>query len=242
MKSSLACLFVVASLSLALPAQPKESAGSVVDSGSFDVTVDGKHVGTETFKIQQQAGRSITSSTIKVLTGDGKAEQSTVLELTSAGELVHYAWRELSPGKAQSTVDVASGSLMQRVMLTDSKKPIETPYMTSTSTAVLENNFYAHHELLVWRFLRGSCGMAEEKLACSPAKLGILIPAQQSMATVSLALVGTEKLPVKGAERELLHIKLSSDDTTWDVWVDPADAYKLMRLTIPASKTEVLRN
>jgi len=53
--------------------------------------------------------------------------------------------------------------------------------------------------------------------------------------------VGQEKLSWKGAERDVLHLKLTADEIAWDIWVDPADSYKVLRILIPANKTEVLR-
>jgi hypothetical protein len=232
-------LVVLASLTLLLATPPKES-GTTIDSGAFQVMVDGKHVATETFKIQQTAGRSVSTSTIKVV--GSKNEQSSVLEMTSSGELVRYAWRELSPTKAQTTVEVTSGTLLQRVMAPDAKKPMEVPYMTSPSTFVLDDNFFTHRQLLLWRYMAGSCQAADNKLTCAPSKLGILVPAQHVMAVVSISLVGSEKVAWKGVERDLLHLKLALDDVAWDIWVDPADSYKMIKILIPSSKTEVLRS
>jgi len=237
----LRCLVVLASLGSLLAAAAKESS-SVVDSGTFEVLVDGKRVATESFKIQQTPRTSISTSTIKVIAG-AKAEQQSVLEITTAGELVRYAWKELSPTRSQSTVEVASGALLQRVHPPDAKKPIEVPYMTSPSTFVLDDNFFTHRQLLVWRFLAGSCRSDDGgKLACAPTDLGVLVPAQHVMAIAKLSLVGTEKLPWKGVERELLHVRLAVEDVTWDIWVDPADSYKMLRIVIPSTKTEVIRS
>lgn len=240
MKRLLSGLSVVLALAVLGTAAPKDS-GTLVDSGTFDVLVDGKRVATENFKIQQNAGGSVTTSTIKVLAGT-KTEQSSVLELTPTGNLVRYSWKELSPGKAQTTVEVTSGSVLQRVMLPDQRKPLDVPYLIPATTAVLESNFYSHQELLVWRFLGASCRTAADgTAACAPTNLGILVPGQQLTTTVKLELVGIEKVAWKGVDRDMLHLKLTSDEIAWDIWVDPADSYKVMRIVIPANKTEVVR-
>ena len=241
MKRMLSGFAVLLALAAVVAAAPKET-GMVVDSGTFDVLVDGKRVGTENFKIQQNAGGSVTTSTIKVLAGGTKAEQSSTLELTPTGDLVRYSWKELSPGKAQTTVEVTAGTLLQRISLPENKKPVDVPYMTPPSTAILDDNFFAHRELLVWRFLgSSSCGMREGKRVCNPLKLGFLVPARHTKDIATLEMVGTEKLTWKGIDRELVHLKLTSDDVAWDIWVDPADSYKVLRIAIPASKTEIVR-
>jgi len=240
-KRSLSVLAVLLALAAFLAAAPKtaKDAGTTVDSGTFEVLVNGQRVATENFKIQQTPAGSVTTTTIKVTAGGVKAEQSSVLEISPAGELLHYAWKELSPGKAQTTIEVSSGALLQRITMPDAKKPMDVPYLMPPTTFILDDNFFTHRQLLVWRYL-GGC-MKEGKLACAPGKLGIIVPAQHLQGMVSLEVVGLEKQSWKGAEHELLRVKLSSDDIVWDIWVDPGDSYKVLKISIPANKTEVLR-
>lgn len=241
MKRFLKCLAFLLAPALPLLLAAKDP-GAVVDSGTFQIVVNGQQVGTETFKIQQQAGRSITTSSIKVQSGGTKAEQSSVLEMTAAGELIGYSWKEQSPGKAQTTVDVTSGALLQRVVAGEKAKPIEVPYMAAPTTFILDDNFFTHRQLLVWRYLAGSCGQKDGKPACNPTKLGVLVPAQHVMIVVNLELVGPEKLNWRGAERDMLHVRMTAEEVGWDIWVDPADNYKMVRVLVPANKTEVLRD
>ncbi len=236
---SLAVLVCIAAVVAA--AKPKEKeAGRVIDAGTFTVMVDGKNVGSETFKIEQRGGNSFTTSQVKVTTENARAEQVSELEMSSSGELLHYSWKEISPGKAQSTVEPTANSLLQRIVMPD-KKPVDLPHMAPSTTFVLDDNFVTHRELLAWRYIAG-CTVSGDKRSCPPMKLGVLVPAQHIMAVVNLEMVGTEKVMVNGAERDLTHIKLTTDDVEWGIWVDPADSFKVIRITIPASKTEVVRN
>ena len=220
--------------------KPKEKENRVIDAGTFNVLVDGKKVGTETFKIEQRGSNSFTTSQVKVAQGEAKAEQTSELEMTSAGELVHYTWKEVSPGKAQSTVEVTSGALLQRIVMPNGKKPVELPHMAPATTFILDDNFFTHRELLAWRYI-ASCTVSGDKRSCPPMKLGVLIPAQHIMAVVNLEMIGSENIMVNGVERELTHIKLTTDETEWGIWVDPADSFKIVRIVIPASRTEVVR-
>jgi hypothetical protein len=184
---------------------------------------------------------NVTTSQIKIGEAN-KAEQSSVLTMNSAGELVRYSWKELSPGKATTTVEVTEKAVMQHIVMPTEKKPVDIPYMTPASTMVLDDNVFAHRQLLVWRFLRSSCGKTDGKQSCAPLKLGVLVPAQHVVAVVGVDYVGSEKLQYKGAERAVDHLKLTSDDLEWNIWVDPADSYKILRINIPVNKTEVLRD
>jgi hypothetical protein len=57
-----------------------------------------------------------------------------------------------------------------------------------------------------------------------------------------MELVGKEKVTIHGAERELLRLNLRGDQFDWALWVDEADHFKLLRVTIPADNTEVVRD
>lgn len=245
MKTSQIALIVLASVAVAFAA-PKSKSGDdkVVDSGSYSILVDGKRVGTETFKITQHGSNSVTNSLIKISSGDTKAEQSSVLEMTSAGELVRYAWKEISPARAEATVEVTQTAVMQHDVLPNDKKPADIPYMISPFNQVLDDNFFAHRQLLIWRYIAEACKTTAEKGGCAlkPTKLGVLIPAKHTPAVVSLEFAASEKLAVKGVERDLLRLKLMVDDVEWSIWVDPADAYKIVRIVVASSKTEVLRD
>lgn len=225
---------------LVMAAPPKDT-GKVVDAGTYSITVDGARVGTETFKIQDMGATNVTTSQIKITSGN-KAEQSSVLTMTSAGDLVRYAWREISPGKSETSVEVTEKAVMQHLVIPGEKKATDIPYMTPNSTMVLDDNAFVHRQLLVWRFLRSSCSVTDGKETCANGKLGVLVPAQHVIAVMSIELVGVEKMQYKGAEKDVAHLKLTSDDVEWNIWVDPADSYKILRMNIPANKVEVTRD
>src|SRR4051812_43314248 len=134
-------------------AAPPKDAGKTVDAGSYSIMVDGKRIGAETFKIQDMGSTNVTTSHIKITEGN-KAEQASTLTMNPAGELVSYAWKELSPGKSETSVAVTEKAVMQRVVMPTEKKPVEIPYMTPATTMVLDDNAFAHRQLLVWRFLQ----------------------------------------------------------------------------------------
>jgi hypothetical protein len=60
--------------------------------------------------------------------------------------------------------------------------------------------------------------------------------------SVRMELVGKEKVTIRGAERELLRLNLSGENYQWALWVDDQDHFKLMKVSIPADNTEVVRD
>jgi hypothetical protein len=73
-------------------------------------------------------------------------------------------------------------------------------------------------------------------------EFGALVPQDRNSIRVRVELVGKEKITVRGTERELMRLKLSSDEFEWALWVDANDQFKLIRVSIPADDTEVFRD
>jgi hypothetical protein len=47
---------------------------------------------------------------------------------------------------------------------------------------------------------------------------------------------------VRGTERELPRFNLKYEGGEWALWLDANDHYKLIKIAIPAEKTEVVRD
>ncbi len=220
-----------------------QTPAKVVDSGSFGIFVKGQRVGTEKFEIAQQGDGNITRAELKVDDGANKAVQKTELQLNGVGELRHYSWNEVSPGKAQATVDPDQQFLMERIIPSPSEKPVEQPFVLPSSTAILDDYFFSQRELLTWRYLGSNCaqamsGQTECKLA--KAQFGALIPRQRVSMLVTVEFVGKEKVMIRGQEYDLNRFNLQGDGIDWAMWFD--NTHKLQRVVIASDFTEVVRD
>lgn len=219
----------------------KEKTAQVVDSGTFGVFVKGQRVATETFSIEQRNGSSLIKSQFKETGGSDPAQKSD-LEITSSGELLRYDWSQVSG--ASLSVIPNNDFLMEKISASGSGKPAEQPFLIPSSSPILDNNFFVHREVLVWRYLAAACKQEGGSLKCqqSPAEFGVLVPQDHTSIHVRLELVGKEKVSVRGASRELLRLNLMTDDVPWALFVDDTDQFKLVRVEIPADNTEVVRD
>jgi len=222
--------------------QKKSDAGSV-DSGSFGIFVNGRRVATENFRIDQRDGYSVTTSELKMEDGS-KATQHAELEIQANGNLRRYAWNELSPGKARTTVVPSETFLVEHVMPDPAQKPIELAFILPPSTLVMDDYFFSHREVLLWRYIASACGTSPQGSQCKVEKsqFGVFVPRQQAPSYVTLEYKGREKVDLKGAQRELERFDLTAEGMSWSLWVDSADSYKLMRVAVPSEKTEVVRD
>jgi len=229
-----------------LPAWSYKGAGEgqLVDSGSFGIFRQGRRVGTETFTIHQRPDVSATVAQLKIEDGNDKASQTSELQIASNGDLRHYEWKELSPEKAQATVDYSDQFLVEHITVAPGAKPRERAFILPPSTAILDD-FFTHREILLWRYLATFCGAAISPQGCKlqPGKFGVFMPRQQASTTVALNYEGKDTVMLHGAKRELDRFTLQSeDDATWTFWVEGSYPFKLLRILVPAENVEVLRD
>jgi hypothetical protein len=242
-----AALIAIASMAVSAAAadkknQAKAAPAQTVDSGSFGIFVKGARVATETFSIQQQTGSSVIKSQLKQTVGADPISQKSDLEMTPAGELIRYEWSQSSGGSL--SVFPNNEFLLEKISTASSSKPAEKPFLMPSSSAILDNNFFVHREVLIWRYLAAACKPEGGHMKCQqdPGDFGVLVPQDSTSMHVRMELVGKEKIPVRGTDRELMRLNLKGDDFDWALWVDEQDHFKLIRVAIPADNTEVVRD
>jgi len=239
---------VTAALALAAPAlgadkkDKPEKTGEVVDSGSFGVFVGGKRVATEKFQVEKRDDGNLSTSELTVDDGNQKFSQTSELLLTPSGDLQRYNWKEKSPGKGETTVEPKDTFLMEYVSPGPGEKMQEVPFFTPRSTAILDDNFFTHRQLLTWRYLGTGCRLGIGQTNCRPPKMtfGAINPRQATFITVNLEYRGPEKVKLGETERELSRFDLTGEGISWALWLD--EKQKLVRILIPSENTEVLRD
>ena len=235
-------LVVAAVVPASLLASKEQSAGKVVDSGTFGIFINGQRVGAETFRIEQGREKSVATAELKVGSAGQQATQTTQLELAANGDLLRYEWKSVSPEKSQVVVEQSNEFLVEHVIPGGNDKPIDVPFLVPHSTLVLDDNSFVQREILLWRYL-ATCTPAPEQKGCRLLKtdFGVLVPRQHISIKVTMEYKGREKVQIRGQELELDHFDLRYEDgNTWSLFVDPA--YKVMRMVIDSDKTEIVRD
>ncbi len=237
---NLSVALLIVALSLPAVSGKKTQAGKIVDAGSFGIFLNGRRVGTETFQIEQRGDINVATSEVTVDDGQTKAKQNSELRLAADGGLRRYEWRELSPGKGQTVVEPANEFLVQHVSAGPGGKSEDQPYILTPTTAILDDYFFSHRELLTWRYLATGCTGKDAQCRLVRTQFGVLVPRQRMSLSVTLDYSGREKVTVKGADRELDRFNLQSEGMDWAMWFD--ETHKLIRIWIPAEKIEIVRD
>jgi hypothetical protein len=226
-------------------------ATKVADAGSFGIYMDGKRVGTETFKIEDRGEYSIATAELKIDDGENKATQTSEMQLMPNGDLRSYVWRATAPTKEEASVEPSDQLLVEHVLPADLKK-VDVPHILPLSTVILDDNFFSHRELLLWRYVRTACN---QQLLCGSGKFGVLIPHQHMAANAFMNLVGRDKVTVNGTVRELSKLTLQTTDPKgmvvvngpretepgqWQLWVD--EQFRVIKMTVTGSTVEIVRD
>jgi hypothetical protein len=221
----------------------KEHEGKKVDSGSFGVFQNGHRVGTETFSIYQTSNGSVVDSEFKTENAPVSAVQTSEMQLTAAGDIRRYEWKELSPGKAESVVLPNDDFLTEKWRTGPEEKEHEQPYLLPLSTSILDDYFFVHREVLAWKFLGASCKQDKGQVQCplkQRAQFATMNPHQHSSAPLSAEFLGREKVTLKSGQQDLLKLELKTEAGTWQLWLD--DQFKVMRMLVVGENTEVERD
>jgi hypothetical protein len=221
----------------------KEHGAQVIDSGSFGVFMSGHRVGTEKFSIDQTNSGSVIKSEFRTDNDPNLAVQDSVLELTAGGDIRRYEWKELSPGQGQSVVIPNNEFLNQKWSSGPGEKEHEQPYLLPHSTNILDDYFFIHREVLVWRFLAATCKQEKGLVQCpikQRTQFGSLNPRQHASSPLSAEYLGREKITYKGNQVELNKVELNLESGRWYLWLD--DQFKVMRIVIEGDNTEVVRD
>ena len=237
-----AVLLLLSGIAVAGDKDNKAKAGQMVDSGTLGVFMNGHRVATETFSVQQNAGGSVITSQFKTDEGE-KSVQSSELQLTPNGEIRKYEWKELSPGKAQATVAPNNDFLMEHISKSPEEKPEEQPFLLPLSTNILDDYFFIHREVLIWRYLATACRQEKGDVQCpagQKTQFGALNPHQRSSMPLTVEFTGREKIAIRGSEKELNKFILRSEGGDWTMWLD--NQFKLQKILIPSDSTEVIRD
>jgi hypothetical protein len=221
--------------------KPKAAGAQQVDSGSFGVFVKGRRVVTETFSVRQENGISSVKAHLQETGSSAGVEQKSDLEMSDNGELVRYEW---SGGGGSLVVTPNNEFLLEKITTAASSKPAEQPFLMPNTSAILDNNFFVHRQVLAWRYLATNCQTQSGTLKCQqgPIEFGVLVPQDRTSMRVRMELVGREKVTIRGTERELLRLNLKGEAFSWALWLDEKDQFKLMRVLIADDNTEVVRD
>jgi len=215
-------------LSLAAWAAPQKDAARsrlVADKGRLRIVVDGQTVGTEDFQITGNGVEWSTHSDVKIqIPGTPAAKLTTSLRLGAQERPKSYEWSMEGERKIGGRIAFEGGVANEE--LHQGTEVFNQQHMFGDQRVViLDNNVYHHFAIL------GRLYDWEKK---GPQTFAVYVPQETTPGTATLESAGSQE--IDGVKYDLL--SMSTDELKVFLFFDKQ---RLMRITLPGSKVEVIR-
>ncbi|MFW6079842.1 MAG: hypothetical protein ACODAE_09480 [Gemmatimonadota bacterium] len=204
---------------------------TTVDEGVFELTLDGRRIGTETFAIQRRGrGDAVTTTARARITLDSGA---VARQITTSLELDGPALRPSlyqidirGPQREQIVGRLAGRRFSARIISDDGERMRE--YLADAGAVIVDDGVAHHHYFLALRADEG-------------ARVPVIIPRQSRQATARISVDGVESITIGGRSIRARHLVIAIDGgSTRHLWVDDDD--RMLRLTVPATGLVALRS
>ena len=209
---------------------------TILDRGEFQVAVNGRGVGTETFSIRQvgtgSEARVIAAGQIRAALPDGANTMDMLMELTGAGWMPSAYQNKVGGEGAREIGFELRGARFESRVTSDIGEQVKE-YRAAPGTRILERGA-AHH----FHFLAPPADPG-------PLSIPVIVPRDGFQAEAQVILAGTAELRIGGEVMPARHYRVRAGELRWEAWrdaegrvlrvVERSTGYSAVRLTRPGS-------
>lgn len=206
---------------------------SLSDSGTFIISVAGKKLGTEKFRILPSGDHLIAKADIEIETQQaGKSMQLQSfprLVLDSHLRPLSYTWAQKGARRSDLRIDFTTSPVKAQYHTVNGRND-DRDFVLASDVVVLDDNVLDQYEILLDRY-----GMTTGGRQIFRA----IIPQEASPGQVRVVDMGSRRVQA-GAQWELLrHFVVTTDLARIDLWADSQG--HLQRVSVPALKFNAVR-
>lgn len=206
----------------AAPAPQPFTLGSLADDrGQFEITVNGQKVGTEEFSVSKESAGWVAKGSTDIHSGASNAKVTGELHLNPGGIPLRYVWNA-DTGRKSSSTTTFEGLEAKMSTTVGSAEPIKQEFYFKPPVIILDDNLYHQYAILARLYnwtIRGA------------QNFNVLIPQEHMPGSVAVEALG----PANGLEQLRVH----TNDLNVILLVD--STHKLMRISVPSAKAEIVR-
>jgi hypothetical protein len=221
----------VATLGQETPANPPLV--NVDDEGVFVISLAGRPVGTERFKIHSSLGKVEARGEIRLnLEQNGKTvgvQSFPDLVLDPQLRPVTYTWNQKGPQSSRLDADFR-GKLAKVRYETISGNEDNRDFALPPDVMVLDDNVVHHYQLIIARY---------QALGGGKQTFPVFVPQEALPSLLTVEDMGNAATGIAGVTANLRHIVITTDVTHVDLWVD--DQQHLERVSVPEAQLEAIR-
>jgi hypothetical protein len=221
----------VATLGQETPGNPRLV--NVDDEGVFVISLGGRPVGTERFKIHSSQGKVEAQGEIRLqLEQNGKTvsvQSFPDLVLDPQLRPVTYTWNQKGPQSSRLEVDF-SGKPAKVRYKTISGNEDNRDFALPPDVVVLDDNVIHHYQLIIARY---------QAMGGGKQTFRVFVPQEALPSLLTVEDMGNAATAIDGVTANLRHLVITTDITHIDLWVD--DQQHIERFSVPEAQLEAIR-
>jgi len=206
---------------------------NVDDEGVFVISLAGRPVGSERFKIHSSLGKVEARGEIRLnLEKNGKTvsvQSFPDLILDPQLRPVTYTWNQKGPQSSRLDVDF-SGKVAKVRYETISGNEDNREFALPPDVMVLDDNVVHHYQLIIVRYLA---------LGGGKQTFPVFVPQEALPSLLTVEDMGNAATGIAGVTANLRHLVITTDVTHVDLWVD--NQQHLERVSVPEAQLEAIR-
>jgi len=221
----------VATLGQETPGNPRLV--NVDDEGVFVISLGGRPVGTERFKIHSSQGKVEAQGEIRLqLEQNGKTvsvQSFPDLVLDPQLRPVAYTWNQKGPQSSRLEVDF-SGKPARVRYKTISGNEDNRDFALPPDVVVLDDNVVHHYQLIIARY---------QAMGGGKQTFRVFVPQEALPSLLTVEDMGNAATVIGGVTANLRHLLITTNVAHIDLWVD--DQEHIERLSVPEAQLEAIR-
>ena len=196
------------------------------DKGKFRDMVNGQRVGSEEFEISPDGQGWVAHATADIKSDKGPGTHITsLLRLRADGTPLHYEWATEGPKKASSSIDFDNGTATIQLQIPGKHPYTQQLFFKTSRVAILDDNLYYQYAILASLYDWSKKG---------PQDISVLIPQELTPGSITMEALD----PENSGGKTLARLRVHSQDLDLTLYFD---AGKLVRITVPGSNAEIVR-
>lgn len=227
MRSALILVVALAAASVAAQSPVLAQGSRIVDEGSFTISIGGRTVGRENFRISATAAGEVTEYAARADVTFGDRKVTPELRAGAQGAVMEYGVTTRSGGASDSwTGALARGRL--NATIKSGRGTAAREYVVPAGTVLLDDETIHQYWFLVLRTRSGA--------------IPVVVPRRSNVqATVTMATIGEETVRIGNHDLPATYLRATFDDgDARDIWVDRTG--RLLKVAIPARELVAVRD
>jgi hypothetical protein len=206
---------------------PVVSTSSLVpDKGKFKILAGGKQAGEEEFEITPSGGGWTVHGVATLQTGKSGMHVNGTLELRADGSPVRYQWSTDGDKNASATVTFQGTAASIALNMANTQPYTQQLTFSSQPVAILDNNLYDQYAVLAGLYDWSKKGVQS---------FSVLVPQELTPGSVTVESLGKQD----SGGKQMDELRVKTDDLELDLFLDRG---KLMRIAVPSSDVEIVRD